>query len=75
MSRSVPGGVKSPPANAEDTGFIPDLGGSCIPRGSWAHVLGPRLLSLCSKAREPQLLKPARPGAHALQLESSPCSL
>ena len=40
----------------------------------------PQLLNLCSGAREPQLLspllqlrRPVHPGAHALQLESSPC--
>ena len=32
----------------------------------------PRLLSLCSRAREPQFLKPTHPGACALQLESTP---
>ena len=72
MPRSFPGGAKNPLANAEDTGFIPDLGGSRIPRGSWARV--PRLLNLCSTAREPQLLKPLSPGACTLQLESSPFS-
>ena len=50
--------VGSPPANAGDTGSGPGLGGSHMPRSSWACV--PQLLSLCSGAREPQLLRPAR---------------
>ena len=46
--------VKNPPANAGDTGSIPDLGRSHMPRNDKAHV--PQLLSLDSRAREPQLL-------------------
>ena len=68
--QGFPGGavVESSPANAGDTG----PGGSHMPRSSWARV--PQLLSLCSRAREPQLLSPraatteARmPGARAPQ--------
>ena len=53
-----PGGavVKNPPANAGDMGSSPGLGRSHMPRSSWARA--PQLLSLCSRAREPQLLKP-----------------
>ena len=53
-----PGGsvVKNPPANAGDTGSSPGPGRSHMPRISWARA--PQLLSLCSRAREPQLLKP-----------------
>ena len=69
-----PGGavVKSPPANAGDTGLSPGLGGSHMPRSDWARV--PQLLGLCSGAREPQLLSPCAattetcaPRARALQ--------
>ena len=37
--------VGSLPANAGDTGSSPGLGGSHMPRGSWARE--PQLLSLC----------------------------
>ena len=50
--------VGSPPANAGDMGSSPGPGGSHVPRSSWAHA--PQLLSLRSRAREPQLLKPTR---------------
>ena len=48
--------VKNPPANAGDMGSSPGLGKSHMPRGNQAHE--PQLLSLRSRAREPQLLKP-----------------
>ena len=53
-----PGGtvVKNLPANAGDTGSSPGLGRSHMPRSNWARE--PQLLSLCSRAHEPQLLKP-----------------
>ena len=53
-----PGGavVKNPPANAGDTGSIPGLGRSHMLQSNWARA--PQLLSLRSRAREPQLLKP-----------------
>ena len=53
-----PGGavVKNPPASAGDTGSSPGPGRSHMPRGNLAHV--PQLLSLRSRACEPQLLKP-----------------
>ena len=55
-----PGGavVKNPPANAEDTGSSPGLGRSHMPQSNKACA--PQLLSLCSRAREPQPLKPVR---------------
>ena len=53
--------VKNPPAKAEDMGLIPDLGRSHMMQSKQAHV--PQLLSLCSRAREPQLLRPWRPRA------------
>ena len=48
--------VKGLPASVGDTGLIPDLGRSHMPRSNWAHVL--QLPSLCSRAWEPQLLSP-----------------
>ena len=58
-----PGGavVGSPPANEGDTGSSPGLGGSHMPRSSWACV--PQLLSLHSGALH---------GARALQWEGPP---
>ena len=54
-----PGGpvVKNLPANAGDTGLIPDLGRSHMPRSNQAHA--PQLLNLYFRAWEPQLLKAA----------------
>ena len=85
MRLGFPGGtvVKSPPANAGDTGSSPGSGRSHIPQSSWARV--PQLLSLCSGARRPQLLSPRAatteahaPGACAPQREAtamrSPCT-
>lgn len=56
-----PGGqvVANPPANAEDTGSMPGLGGSYMLQGDKART--PQLVSLHSRAC-------------ALQQESSPCS-
>ena len=53
-----PGGavVKNPPANAGDMGSSPGLGRSHMPRSNQAGA--PQLLSLHSRAREPQLLSP-----------------
>ena len=48
--------VKNPPANAGDTGWSPGPGRSHMPQSNKAHA--PQLLSLRSRAREPQLLKP-----------------
>ena len=50
---------KNPPANAGDIGLIPDLGRSYRLRGSKCYV--PQLLSLCSRAWEPELPKPLHP--------------
>ena len=50
--------VKNPPANAGDMGSSPGPGRSHMPQSNWA--LTSQLLSLCSRAHEPQLLKPAR---------------
>ena len=80
-----PGGsvVKNPPASAGDRGSIPDPGRSRMLCSNWAHRL--QLLSLCSRAQEPQLLKLSGPRAlvpkqekpsqreiWALQLEIAP---
>ena len=50
--------VGSLPASAGGTGSGPGLGGSRMPRSNRARA--PRLLSLCSGACEPQLLKLTR---------------
>ena len=57
-TREFPGGaaVKNPPANVGDTGSSPGPGRSHVPGSNEAHV--PQLLSLCSRACEPQLLSP-----------------
>ena len=47
---------KNPPANAEDTGSIPGPGRSHMPRSNL--IRASQLLSLCPKAREPQLPSP-----------------
>ena len=66
--------VKNLPASARDTGLIPGLGRSHMPRSSEARV--PLLLGLRSRACEPQLLSPCAttteahaPRAHAPQQE------
>ena len=48
--------VGSLPANAGDAGSSPGQGGSHMPWSSWARA--PQLLSLCSGARDPQVLNP-----------------
>ena len=62
--------LKSPPASTGDTGSGPGLGGSHMPRSSWTCV--PQLLSLCCRAREPQLIRPEHPKVLALQQERPP---
>ena len=56
---AFPGGavVKTPPANAGDTGSSSGPGRFHVPRSNQARA--PQLLSLRSRACEPQLLKPA----------------
>ena len=52
-----PGGaVKNPPTSAGDTGSSPSPGRSHRPRINEDRA--PQLLSLCSRAHEPQLLSP-----------------
>ena len=55
--------VESLPANAGDTGLSPGPGGSHMTRSGWARA--PRLLGLCSGARESQLLSPRAATAEA----------
>ena len=57
-SRGFSGGavVKNPPANAGDTGSSPGPGRSHTP---WSNEARVPLLSLHSRARQPQLLSPS----------------
>ena len=48
--------VKNLPCNAKDAGSIPGPGKSHMPKSNEAHV--PQLLSLHSRAWEPELLSP-----------------
>ena len=77
--RGFPGGavVKNPPANAGHMGSSPGPGRSHMPRSNEASA--PQLLSLCSRACEPQLLRPRAtttevraPGVRAPQQEKPP---
>ena len=65
QKQGFPGGavVENSPANAGDTGSSPGLGGSHMPWSGWARV--PQLLSLRSRAHEPQLLSPCVTTAEA----------
>ena len=62
--------LKNSPADAGDTGSSPDLGRSHPPQSSGAQ--GPPPLGLCPGAGEPQLRRPASPGALALQQRVAP---
>ena len=58
LGQDFPGGavVKNPPANAGDAGLSLGLGRSHMP---WSNLAcAPQLLSLRSRAHEPQLLSP-----------------
>ena len=57
-SPGLPGGpvVKNLPTSARDMGSIPDLGRSHRPQSNQSHA--PQLLSLYSRAQEPQPLSP-----------------
>ena len=61
--------VKNSAANAGDTSSIPGPGRSHLPQSN--EACEPELLSLCSGAREQQLLKPARPRARAPQQQNT----
>ena len=55
--------VENLPANAEDTGSSPGLGGSHMPRSSWARepqLLSLRVWSLCSATREAAIVRGLR---------------
>ena len=59
MDQDFPGGTvdEGPPANAGDTGLILAPGRFHMLRSTQACL--PQLLNMCSRARRPQLLKPA----------------
>ena len=63
--------VKNQPANAEDMGSIPSPGRFHMLQSNLARA--PQLLSLCSRAHEPQLLKPVY-GNYWAQAPKSLCS-
>ena len=77
--QGFPGGsvVRNLPANAGDSGSIPDLRRSCMLRGSWICALEPGNRNYW--AHMPHLLKPTFPRACALQqvklLQWEACSL
>ena len=55
--------VESLPANAGDTGSSPGLGGSRVPRSSWARepqLLSLRIWSLCSATGEAAIVRGPR---------------
>ena len=55
--------VESLPANAGDTGSSPGLGGSHVPRSSWARepqLLSLRVWSLCAATREATIVRGPR---------------
>ena len=65
LIRGFPGGavVESLPANAGDTGSSPGLGGSHVPRSSWARglqLLSLRVWSLCSATGEAAMVRGPR---------------
>ena len=66
-------GVKNQHANAGDTGLTPDPGRSRVPQSN--SPLAPELLSQCSRAWEPQLLKPTCSRAPAPQQEKPASSI
>ena len=62
IEEGFPGGtvVENLPANAGDTGSSPGLGGSHMPRSSWARepqLLSLRVWSLCSATREATIVR------------------
>ena len=70
--------VESLPANAGDMGSSPGLGGSHVPRSSWARepqLLSLHVWSLCSSAREAAIVRGPRTamksGPHLPQLEKA----
>ena len=70
--------VENPPANAGDPGSSPGLGGSHMPRSSWARepqLLSLRVWSLCSATREAAMVRGLRTakkgGPRSPQLEEA----
>ena len=77
-TQGFPGGavVESLPANAGDTGSLPGLGGSHMPRSNWARepqLLSLRVWSLCSATGEAAIVRGPRTamksGPHLPRLE------
>ena len=62
--------INNPPADAGDTGSVPDLGRSHMPHSQQACASQP--LSLCSGTRTLQLLKPEHSRARAPKQEGKP---
>ena len=62
--------VKNLSAIEGDMGSILGPGRSHMLQSNWVRV--PQLLNLCSRAQEPQLLKPVSLRTHALQQEKLP---
>ena len=80
MDWGFPGGavVESLPANAGHMGSSPGLGGSRMPRSTWAReprLLSLRVWSLCSATREAATVRGLRTamksGPRSLQLEKA----
>ena len=80
VSWGFPGGavVESLPASAGDAGSSPGLGGSHMPRSSWARapqLLSLRIWSLCSATREAAIVRGPRTamksGPRSPQLEKA----
>ena len=80
MNRGFPGGtvVENLPANAGNTGSSPGLGGSHMPRSSWARepqLLSLRVWNLCSATREAAIVRglhtAMKSGPHLPQLEKA----
>ena len=80
LGEGFPGGavVENLPANAENTGSSPGLGGSHMPRSNWAYepqLLSLHVWSLCSTTREATMVRGPRTamksGPHLPQLEKA----
>ena len=80
MLEGFPGGavLENLPANAGDTGSSPGLGGSHMPRSSWARepqLLSLHVWSLCSATREAAIVgglhSVMKSGPHSPQIEKA----
>ena len=83
QERDFSGGavIENLPANAGDTGSSPGLGGSHMPRSSWAcepQLLSLRVWSLCSATREAAIVRGPRTamksGPRSPPTRESPCT-